>query len=46
MLLSTILGVILTTLGLVLSFIFNLSSGATIVLVMAVAFLLSYYIQD
>ena len=46
MILSTILGVILTTLGLVLSFIFNLSSGATIVLVMAAAFLLSYYIQD
>ena len=46
MVLSTILGVILTTLGLVLSFIFNLSSGATIVLVMAVAFLFSYYIQD
>jgi len=46
MVLSTILGVILTTLGLVLSFIFNLSSGATIVLVMAAAFLLSYYIQD
>ncbi|MCE5213130.1 MAG: metal ABC transporter permease [Methanobacterium sp.] len=46
MILSTILGVILTSLGLILSFIFNLSSGATIVLVMAVAFLLSYYIQD
>ena len=45
MLLATILGIILTTLGLIISFIFNLASGATIVIVMAFAFLISYYIN-
>ena len=45
MVLATILGIILTTLGLILSYVFNLASGATIVIVMAVAFLISYYIN-
>ncbi len=46
MILATILAVILTSLGLILSFIFNLASGATIVMVLAAAFLISYYITD
>jgi len=45
MVLATILGIILTTLGLILSYVFNLASGATIVIVMAFAFLISYYIN-
>jgi len=46
MILATIVGVILTSLGLILSFIFNLASGATIVIVLAAAFIISYYIKD
>jgi zinc transport system permease protein len=46
MILSTVMGMIFTSLGLLLSYIFNLSSGATIVLVLAAAFLISYYIND
>lgn len=46
MILATILAVVLTSLGLILSFIFNLASGATIVMVLAAAFLISYYIKD
>jgi zinc transport system permease protein len=46
MILATIVGVILTSIGLILSFIFNLASGATIVIVLAAAFLISYYIKD
>ena len=38
MILATILAIILTSLGLILSFIFNLASGATIVMVLAAAF--------
>lgn len=45
MILATILAIILTSLGLILSFIFNLASGATIVMVLAAAFLISYYIK-
>jgi len=45
MILATILAIILTSLGLILSFIFNLASGATIVMVLASAFLISYYIK-
>jgi len=45
MILATILGIILTSLGLILSYIFNLASGATIVIVLAFAFLISYYIN-
>lgn len=46
MILATIIGIILTTLGLVLSYIFNLASGATIVMVLASAFAISYYLKD
>jgi zinc transport system permease protein len=46
MILATILGIILTSLGLILSYVFNLASGATIVMVLAFAFLISYYIKD
>jgi zinc transport system permease protein len=46
MFLATFVGVILTTTGLILSYIFNLASGATIVIVLAAAFLISYYIKD
>jgi len=45
MILATILAIILTSLGLILSFIFDLASGATIVMVLAAAFLISYYIK-
>lgn len=41
MILSVALGIILTTGGLILSYLFNLASGATIVLFMALAFLIS-----
>lgn len=46
MLLATIIGIILTSLGLILSYIFNLASGATIVMVLAAAFAISYYLKD
>ncbi len=46
MILATIIGVILTTLGLILSYIFNLASGATIVMVLALAFAISYYLKE
>jgi zinc transport system permease protein len=46
MILATIVGIILTSLGLILSYIFNLASGATIVMVLAVAFTISYYLKD
>jgi zinc transport system permease protein len=46
MFLATIIGIILTSLGLVLSYIFNLASGATIVMVLASAFAISYYLKD
>ena len=45
MILATILGIVLTTIGLVLSYIFNLASGATIVMVLATAFGISYYLR-
>ncbi len=45
MILATIVGIILTSVGLILSYIFNLASGATIVMVLAAAFVISYYIQ-
>ena len=41
MVLSSVLGMIFTTLGLFLSYLFNLTSGATIILVAGVAYLLS-----
>ncbi len=46
MILATIIGIFLTTLGLILSYIFNLASGATIVMVLASAFAISYYLKD
>lgn len=45
MILATIVGIILTSLGLILSYMFNLASGATIVIVLAAAFLISYYLK-
>jgi zinc transport system permease protein len=45
MVLATILGIVLTTVGLILSYIFNLASGATIVMVLATAFGISYYLR-
>jgi len=45
MVLATIIGIILTSLGLILSYIFNLASGATIVMVLAAAFAISYYLK-
>ncbi|MEN4016873.1 MAG: iron chelate uptake ABC transporter family permease subunit [Methanobacterium sp.] len=46
MILSVILGVILTTSGLWLSYIFNLASGATIVLVLGSAFFISTFLKN
>jgi zinc transport system permease protein len=46
MILATIIGILLTTVGLILSYIFNLASGATIVMVLASAFAISYYLKD
>lgn len=45
MLFSIILGLILTVMGLWLSYIFNLASGATIVLVLGIAFLISVLLK-
>lgn len=45
MLLAVILGMILTTGGLYISYLFNLASGATIVLVLGLGFLFSSLIQ-
>jgi zinc transport system permease protein len=45
MVLAVILGMILTTGGLYLSYLFNLASGATIVLVLGLGFLISVIIQ-
>lgn len=45
MALSILIGIILTITGLWISFTFNLSAGATIVLVMGITFLLSLVIQ-
>lgn len=45
MILATILGIILTVIGLILSYVFNLASGATIVMVLATAFGISYYLR-
>jgi zinc transport system permease protein len=45
MILSIILGVVLTMGGLILSYIFNLASGATIVLFMALAFIVSSFFK-
>jgi zinc transport system permease protein len=46
MILSVILGVILTISGLWLSYIFNLASGATIVLVLGSAFFISTFLKN
>lgn len=46
MIISIILGLILTIMGLWLSFTFDLASGATIVLVMGLAFIIASYIKD
>jgi zinc transport system permease protein len=46
MVLAMIIGIILTSVGLLLSYIFNLASGATIVMVLAAAFGISYYLND
>jgi zinc transport system permease protein len=46
MILSIIAGIILTMIGLWLSYVFNLASGATIVMVLAIAFSISYFLKD
>ena len=46
MIMATITGAILTILGLILAFIFNLSSGATIVMVLASGLFISYFIRE
>ena len=46
MILATIISIILSALGIIISYIFNLASGATIVMVLAAAFLISYYLKD
>jgi zinc transport system permease protein len=46
MILATIIGIILASVGIILSYIFNLASGATIVIVLAATFLISYYLKD
>lgn len=46
MFLATIISIILTMIGLILSYIFNLASGATIVLVLAAAFVIANYLKD
>jgi len=46
MILSVILGMILTTGGLYISYLFNLASGATIVLVLGFGFLVSSMIRE
>lgn len=45
MILAVILGMILTTAGLYMSYLFNLASGATIVLVLGLGFLVSLLVQ-
>ncbi len=46
MILATTISIILSALGILISYIFNLASGATIVMVLAAAFLISYYLKD
>ncbi len=46
MILATIISIIFASLGIILSYIFNLASGATIVMVLAAAFTISYYLKD
>ena len=46
MILATTISIILSALGIIISYIFNLASGATIVMVLAAAFLISYYLKD
>lgn len=46
MLLASILGIIFTTTGLWLSYFFNLTSGATIILVAGTAYLLSLLVRQ
>lgn len=46
MFLSIIVGMVLTSVGLILSYVFNMSSGATIVLVLGAGFALSYFLND
>lgn len=43
---ATIVAMVLTSIGLILAYIFNLASGATIVMVLGAAFLISYYLKD
>ena len=46
MIFATNISIILAALGIIISYIFNLASGATIVMVLAAAFLISYYLKD
>lgn len=46
MILSIIAGMVFTSLGLILSYLFNLASGATIVLVLFMGFIIAFYLKD
>jgi zinc transport system permease protein len=46
MILAIIIYMILTTAGLISSYIFNLVSGTTVIMVLASAFTISYYLKD
>lgn len=46
MILSVTAGMAFTSIGLILSYIFNLASGATIVLVLFIAFIIAFYLKD
>ena len=46
MILVIIIGMTLATVGLILSYVFNLASGATIEMILTVAFTISYRLKD
>jgi zinc transport system permease protein len=46
MLMAIIVGIVLTSVGLLMSYAFNLASGATIVLVLGVAFMTSSFLKE
>jgi zinc transport system permease protein len=46
MLMAIIVGIVLTSVGLLISYAFNLASGATIVLVLGVAFMTSSFLKE
>jgi len=46
MILSVIAGMAFTSIGLILSYVFNLASGATIVMVLFTAFIIAFYLKE